>query len=85
MEFYVVLPLARVELPPFQFPMGWNSTLWISNVFINAAVSIPNGMEFYNKEAKKHISSNNVSIPNGMEFYLLFEPQLNARFCFNSQ
>ena len=37
------------------------------------------------KEAKKHISSNNVSISNGMEFYVKTREGYHYNLCFNSQ
>ena len=47
MEFYFILyVLLRVGIM-FQFPTGWNSTLyWVFPVFA-LYVSIPTGMEFY--------------------------------------
>ncbi len=33
----------------FQFPTGWNSTLLLSSLLVIYLVSIPNGMEFYQK------------------------------------
>ena len=32
-------------------------------------VSIPNGMEFYEKDKRSRGAETHVSIPNGMEFY----------------
>ena len=31
----------------FQFPTGWNSTVFLGELYIVFTVSIPNGMEFY--------------------------------------
>ena len=53
----------------FQFPTGWNSTLWCFRRKPQDYVSIPNGMEFYAAKNTKFSFFILVSIPNGMEFY----------------
>ena len=60
----------NLSILPFQFPTGWNSTIfiWVALTILN--VSIPNGMEFYIFAYSFYkLSLDGVSIPNGMEFY----------------
>ena len=67
-----ILPLDKSMSNPdsaFQFPTGWNSTVWSYLKSLGKLVSIPNGMEFYFKLALERRKFKNVSIPNGMEFY----------------
>ena len=53
----------------FQFPTGWNSTLFKPSFSLSSLVSIPNGMEFYIFGLSPSPSFQIISIPNGMEFY----------------
>ena len=47
MEFYASLAPGGGVLWEFQFPTGWNSTLFKPSFSLSSLVSIPNGMEFY--------------------------------------
>ena len=42
----------------FQFPTEWNSTLWNQCVKGSKSVSIPNGMEFYQRKQKLYKDNN---------------------------
>ena len=53
----------------FQFPTGWNSTIFNNYDLKRPIVSIPNGMEFYYRHRLGSDFAFVVSIPNGMEFY----------------
>ena len=70
MEFYWSLILGRLFRLRFQFPTGWNSTIYADSSRSNGTVSIPNGMEFYIDTEIRCKKKKGVSIPNGMEFYL---------------
>ena len=52
---------------------------------LQKSVSIPNGMEFYEKNGRNHRRSPHVSIPNGMEFYKQGFKDVGDAICFNSQ
>ena len=70
MEFYSFFTIFSTWCLPFQFPTGWNSTIWRSRkLHRENLVSIPNGMEFYRIIGILLIKFMFVSIPNGMEFY----------------
>ena len=70
----------------FQFPTGWNSTIFNINITLNIwIVSIPNGMEFYNLKLLSYLILYYVSIPNGMEFYSDIDLQNRIISGFNSQ
>ena len=58
----------------FQFPTGWNSTMFATRAknIIFRLVSIPNGMEFYGRQRVCVRVFFRVSIPNGMEFYCAY-------------
>ena len=47
MEFYVISFWLSRQYNLFQFPTGWNSTLFRPHQNLENTVSIPNGMEFY--------------------------------------
>ena len=47
MEFYKPFKSREATIAPFQFPTGWNSTLYQHYGLSQTLVSIPNGMEFY--------------------------------------
>ena len=48
MKFYFAISIFRSSNTAFQFPTGWNSTLFnFSPLIFRKAVSIPNGMKFY--------------------------------------
>ena len=47
MEFYDGRVISILQKFKFQFPTGWNSTLFSSPKEFTNLVSIPNGMEFY--------------------------------------
>ena len=51
MEFYLHLQQIVSGFRKFQFPTGWNSTLWRRLGYCGRIVSIPNGMEFYSNYA----------------------------------
>ena len=69
----------------FQFPTGWNSTLFRCIAVPLFCVSIPNGMEFYWAREWWLLRFRFVSIPNGMEFYRKGRKGKANHKSFNSQ
>ena len=69
MEFYEKEIANEFREHGFQFPTGWNSTLADDDAIVRVVVSIPNGMEFYQRAGAHRGEVSWVSIPNGMEFY----------------
>ena len=55
MEFYRAGATTPIPSSSFQFPTGWNSTRFIFANEIPIAVSIPNGMEFYDGAITTHV------------------------------
>ena len=55
----------KMQWQKFQFPTGWNSTIWIGRILIQSVVSIPNGMEFYQVMALGGISTRLFQFPTG--------------------
>ena len=69
----------------FQFPTGWNSTLFKPSFSLSSLVSIPNGMEFYPRG--RFIVWTKASFNSQWDGIILKQATINAGFaiCFNSQ
>ena len=70
----------------FQFPTGWNSTLTLSVTPSLVIISIPNGMEFYDRSFIKGLDPKNCF--NSQRDGIILSPGPSASSytdCFNSQ
>ena len=72
MEFYSFNSVNSTQNNEFQFPTGWNSTVFKASDDEYSDVSIPNGMEFYDAWGDEKVEYGSFQFPTGWNSTLIF-------------